>query len=305
MVVIPSFRAETTLEHTINGIGNEVDNIIIVNDASPDRTIEVVKSIEDKRITLLEHKRNFGVGVAMKTGIAKALEEGADIVIKMDADNQMDPKYIPDLIVEIKSGRIDCCKGSRWQYGINRNNIPKLRLWGNTVLTFLTRLATGYWQLSDPNNGYIAWSRGILKRIDWNQVHDRFFFETSMLVQLNLLNATVVDIPMEPRYLGERSTLNPLKAIPEFGWNLFLYGVKRWWQKYFLYDMTAVSIFLIFGGLLVIFGGSWGFYQWRWHAIKSIVTPTGTVMIAVLPLLVGIILLIQALVLDITESKQK
>lgn len=302
-IVIPAFQAEELLEKTIKGLKVTTNYLVIVDDGSRDETYKIASKFSSRKVIVIKNILNLGVGGAMKTGIAKALKMGADIIIKMDADNQMDPKYIPILVEKILSRQVDCCKGSRWQYGINRNNIPKLRLWGNTLLTLLTRFATGYWEISDPNNGYIAWNSDILKRVDWNQVDNRYFFESSMLVQLNILKAKVTDISMEPRYLGEKSMMNEWKIIPKFVKDLLAYGTKRWWQKYFLYDMNAISIFIIFGFLLSVFGSVWGGYQWWWHATRSVSTPTGTVMIAILPLLIGLNLLIQALVLDITSGK--
>lgn len=305
IVVIPAYQAGSIIISTVKGILKEkrVNKAVIVDDGSQDKTSVKVKKINSEKICLIGHKKNQGVGGAMKTGIAKALDMGADLVIKMDADNQMDPQFIPILIDKISSQEFDCCKGSRWQYGISRHTIPKTRLWGNTLLTLFTRFTTGYWKISDPNNGYIAWSKDILKKIDWSQVDNRYFFETSMLVQLNLLNAKITDIPMEPRYLGEESTMDEIRIIPKFLVNLFSYGVRRWWQKYFLYDMTAVSVFLLFGSILFLFGIIWGGWQWYWHAAKGIVTPTGTIMIAILPIFIGLNLIIQALVLDITNEK--
>lgn len=304
-IVIPAYQCKSTIDKTIEGVIDKAHLLIIVNDASTDKTLESVRKWESNKVIVVSHQKNLGVGGAMKTGIQEALRRGAQIIVKMDGDNQMDPAYLDCLIKPLLEDRADCAKGTRWVYGISRKEIPKPRLFGNTLLSLLTRFASGYWNVTDPNNGYLTWTAKILNKIDWNQIHNGYFFESSMLVQLNLLNARIIDVPMKPIYQGEKSTIILWKIIPDFGFNLIIQGIKRWWYKYFLYDMNAISIFLLFGFILVSFGSVFGGYQWWWHATRNIVTPTGTVMISILPLLIGIILLIQALVLDITESRQK
>ncbi len=183
-VVIPAYRVAESIGRVIRGIPPWVDGIVVVDDASADGTADEVRRIEDPRIVLLRHERNRGVGAAMATGYRKALEAGSDIVVKMDGDDQMDPAYLQALIEPLLKEQADYAKGDRfWDDGALLP-MPWPRLIGNLVLTFLTKISSGYWNLFDPQNGYVAITGSTLRRIDLAALDQGYFLESEMLIQL-------------------------------------------------------------------------------------------------------------------------
>lgn len=298
-VIIPAYRAAETIEKVLRGMPPWVDAIYVVDDASEDETSARVRAQEDTRIHLLTHKDNLGVGGAMVTGYRQALLQKMDICVKIDADGQMDPAYLPDLIQPLALGRADYSKGNRFHDTGPLKQMPLIRLLGNAVLSFLIKTASGQWHLFDPTNGYTAIHRTALMTLDLHKVHPRYFFESSMLILLGKIGAVVEDVPMPARYTGERSNLSVTRAVIEFPWQVLRYGLQRMLWRYFILDFTAVSLFLACGIPLVAFGTVFGIYHWTSSYLRNALTPTGTIMLAVLPLILGFQLLLQALVLDV------
>ena len=304
-VVIPAYKCSEQIGSVIHSIPSFVDIIIVVDDASPDNLHDKVIKINDTRITYIRHPENKGVGGTMLTGYQKAVELGATILIKMDGDGQMDSNYIPTLILPILEGRADYTKGNRFLHRRSLVQMPKMRMIGNIGLTFLTKLASGYWNIFDPNNGFTAVHYQTLSLINPANIHHRYFFESSLLVELNRLRAVVIDIPMPARYADEESSLSVFRSFFEFPYNLLKSLVKRIVRQYFLYDFTMTSLFLICGTAFTMFGTLWGIYHWYVSITQGIIATTGTVMIAVLPIILGIQLLLQAIVLDIGNNPTK
>ncbi len=304
-VIIPAYQAADTIEKVLDGIPAWVEAIYVVDDASPDETAARVRAYCDPRVHLLTHDVNSGVGEAMVTGYRHALLQGMDICIKMDADDQMDPTYLQELIEPLVAGRADYAKGNRFHDAQALRCMPFLRKVGNAGLSFLNKVASGQWHLFDPTNGYTAIHRTALLALDLQQVHPRYFFESSMLILLGTLSAVVEDVPMPARYSGERSSLSVGRTLSEFPWQLLRYGLRRIVWQYFVVDFNAVSLFLVCGVPLITFGVSFGLYHWIDNYLRNVLTPTGTVMLAVLPLILGFQLLLQALVLDVQHVPRR
>lgn len=299
-VVIPAYRAVATIAEVITGVPTFVRHVVVVNDASPDSTTDVVRSVGDPRVVLVEHETNEGVGGAVMSGYARAAELGADIVAKMDADGQMDPEHLLTLITPIVTGQADYTKGNRFLHGRELRAMPGRRRFGNAGLSFMTKLASGYWGIFDPTNGYTAIHASLLPAIADASIAKRFFFESSMLLALSQLRAVVRDVYIPARYpAGARSQLSESRAAIGFPWQLLRGFVRRILLQYFVRDFTAVSLYLVFGLVLAVFGGVWGVWHWVSSAQAGTVASTGTVMIAVLPIIVGVQLLLQAITLDI------
>jgi glycosyltransferase involved in cell wall biosynthesis len=298
-VVVPAYKCANQIRSVLNVIPQSVKHIIVVDDASPDHLKVEVSGIEDKRITYIRHQQNQGVGGAMLTGYQEAIDLDAEVIVKIDGDGQMDVEYIPLLIKPVVEGRADYVKGNRFFYPHNLNQMPRLRLIGNIGLTFLTKVASGYWNIFDPTNGFTAIHKDALLLLNQNNIHRRYFFESSLLIELNRIRAVVVDIPLPAKYGDEKSSLSLLQAFLEFPINLFNGLIRRILWQYFLYDFTAVSLFLILGILLTMLGGLWGIYHWYISIRYDLVATTGTVMLSVLPIILGFQLLLQAIVLDI------
>jgi dolichol-phosphate mannosyltransferase len=304
-VVIPAYNVEDTIVKVIMGIPKNVDAIIVVNDASKDSTAQKVKSITDDRVSLINHKKNMGVGGALLSGYSYALGLGADIVVKLDGDDQMNPKFMPGLIEPILNGQADYTKGNRFLHPVALKKMPFGRKISNLGLTFLSKIASGYWNVFDPANGYTAIAATKLASLDPKKIARSYFFETSMLCELRKLNAVVMDISMPAIYQNERSSVKVPREIFVFSTNLIARIFDRVFTRYFLYDFSAVSLYLITGMALCIFGGVWGVVKWYRSMVTDIPATTGTVLIAVLPIILGFQLLIQAISLDISDIPTK
>jgi glycosyltransferase involved in cell wall biosynthesis len=299
-VVIPAFRAAATVRDVIAGVPSFVRHIVVVNDGSPDGTGNIVRDLHDARVVLVEHASNHGVGAAMMTGYGRAAELGAEIIAKMDADGQMDPEHLLALITPIVTGEADYTKGNRFLHERELRSMPGRRRVGNAGLSFLTKLASGYWDIFDPTNGYTAMHVSLVPLLSAERIGKRYFFESSMLLNLSLLRAVVRDVYIPARYpAGAASHLSESHAALQFPWRLFRGFLRRVRLEYFVRDFTAVSLYLVFGLLLALFGAVWGVWHWALAAQAGAVASTGTVMIAVLPIIVGVQLLLQALTLDI------
>jgi len=297
-VVIPAYRAARTIENVIAGVPSFVRHIVVVDDGSPDETADVVRRAGDPRVDLVAHETNQGVGGAVMTAYQRAVQLGAEIIAKMDADGQMDPDYLLQLITPVVLGEADYTKGNRFLHERELRAMPGRRRFGNAGLSFMTKLASGYWSVFDPTNGYTAIHASLVPLLATASVAKRFFFESSMLLNLSLLRAVVRDVYIPARY-GAGSHLSESRAAVQFPFQLFRGFLRRVRLEYFVRDFTAVSLYLVAGLLLTIFGVTWG--VWHWAASSQANTPatTGTVMIAVLPVIVGVQLLLQALTLDI------
>ncbi len=304
-VIVPAYMAAGTIEKVLKGIPAWVDAIYVVDDASRDETAIRVRACSDPRVRLLAHDVNRGVGGAMVTGYRHALREGIDICVKMDADEQMDPIYLPGLIRPLVEGRADYTKGNRFQHMEALQRMPFLRKVGNAGLSFLLKATSGQWRIFDPTNGYTAIHRTALTALNLEKVHPRYFFESSMLILSGTIGAVVEDVPVPARYGGERSGLSVTRTLAEFPWQCLRYGFRRILWRYFVVDFNAVSLFLVSGIPLIVFGVAFGLYHWIDNYLKNTLTPTGTIMLAVLPLILGFQLLLQALVLDVQHGPQQ
>lgn len=301
-VVIPAHNEAAHVAKVVQALPSFVDHILVVDDASTDETSNAALSCHDSRLELLKNPTKLGVGASVIRGYERAIALGADIVVKMDGDDQMSPEYLPQLLDALINEGMDYSKGNRFLAGESLDTMPKLRLFGNVAMTFLTKLASGYWHIFDPQNGYTAVKTKTLKVLDLRSIHPGYFFENDMLVRLNLLNSRVKDIPIPARYQDEKSDLNPFKISLSFPGLLLRRFLFRIYQKYILRDFSPIALFLLLGSLLFGWGFGFGAYLWVHTLRTGIPTPTGTIMLSLLPLILGFQLLIQAIVLDIQET---
>lgn len=303
-VVIPAYRAADTIEAVLKGLPNYLRHIIIVDDASPDKTSELVKAFanRDKRIVLVRHEQNQGVGGAMRTGFRKALELGAQVIVKVDGDHQMDSSHIPALVTPLLEGQADYAKGNRFRDFNSLRRMPLIRRVGNLGLSFLTKAATGYWNCFDPTNGFFAIRAEILAQLPLERIDRGYFFETSMLANLYLLDAFVLDVPMPARYRGERSSMSIWRVLIEFPAKLFATVLRRLLLRYFLFDFSMVSVYLLTGLPLLLFGLIFGSVKWVQYINLGIPAPTGTVILPTLALILGIQILLSAIEIDMNTA---
>lgn len=301
-VVIPAFKVARHIAEVVSTIPPSVSAIIVVDDASPDDIAGALRDIHDPRLRIVRHERNRGVGGAVMTGYDEALRLGCDVMVKVDGDGQMDPDRIGDLIAPIAAGRADYTKGNRFLHATELQRMPGLRRFGNTILSFMTKCASGYWSLYDPANGFTAIHGAVWRMLRRDRIDPRFFFESSMLIELGCARAVVEDVAIPARYAGESSSLSVARTAFEFPWKLargFLRRLRMW---YFLYDFTPVSLFLAAGPLLVLFALVFGGIHWYQSYRTGVPATIGTVMIAVVSLILGFQLVLQALALDMQSG---
>jgi glycosyltransferase involved in cell wall biosynthesis len=292
---------EAQIQRVLRDIPSLFNHVIVVDDASPDQTGDLVRGAarRDRRIILLRHDKNEGVGGAMITGFNKALELQAQIVVKIDGDGQMDINQLPDLIAPLRQGKADYAKGNRFRDFTALRRMPLIRRVGNIGLGFLAKAATGYWNLFDPTNGFVAIRGDTLAQLPLDQIDRSYYFEISMLANLYLLGAVVQDVPMPARYKDEVSNLMIERVLFEFPAKLLGTLLRRAVLKNFLYDFSMVSIYLITGVPLLLFGLIFGGFKWIQYWRAGIAAPTGTVILPTLSVLLGIQLLLSAIESDL------
>lgn len=301
VAVIPCFRVESEIGKVLAGLPAYLKHIIVIDDASPDETASVVTQAaqNDNRIILIRHEKNKGVGGAMVTGFRKALELDADIVVKMDGDGQMDIGHIPNLLAPLIQGQADYTKGNRFRDFQALQKMPAIRRIGNMGLAFLTKAATGYWNLFDPTNGFVAIHGKVLTQLPLARIDRTYFFETSMLANLYLMGAVVKDVPMPARYGEEVSNLSIHRSLIEFSMKLFKTFIRRLVLKNLIYDFSMASIYIMAGLPLLLFGLIFGINRWAFYASLKVPAPTGTVMLPTLSVLLGIQFIIAAIEIDL------
>lgn len=301
-VVVPCYRLGDRVLQVLGGIPPEVTWIYCVDDACP---METGKRIEagnlDPRVEVLRHATNQGVGGATMTGYMAALKAGAEVIVKLDGDGQMDPCLIPRFVRPIQEGLADYAKGNRFHFPRALRGMPKLRLLGNTTLSFATKLSTGYWNLFDPNNGFTAIHASVLKELPLDQIAQGYFFESDMLFRLNLMRAVVMDIPMECVYGDEPSSLSIPRILGTFLWGHARNATKRIAYNYFLRDFSVASLAGLLGTGLLAFGTVFGILNWYHSMRDGILASAGTVMLSALPVIIGIELLLSSLNHDISS----
>jgi len=301
VAIIPCYQVEAEVGMVIENLPQYLKHIIFVDDASPDRTAEIILNTAKhaNHITLISHKKNLGVGAAMVSGFQQALHLNADIIIKIDGDGQMDTSYIPQLLAPIVYQKADYTKGNRFRDFQALQKMPIIRRIGNMALSFLTKAATGYWNLFDPTNGFVAIHGKVLAQLPIHQIDKTYFFETSMLSSLYLLGAVVKDVPIPARYGSEISNLSVRRSLFEFPVKLLKAFFRRLVLKNLIYDFSMASIYLITGFPLLLFGFAFGITKWIQYARIDTPAPTGTIMLPTLSVIIGIQFIIAAIEIDL------
>ncbi|MET4577528.1 glycosyltransferase family 2 protein [Ottowia thiooxydans] len=299
-VAIPCYKVRAQILDVIAGIPSSVQRIFVVDDKCPQNSGALVQSeCHDPRVRVIFHEENQGVGGAIATAYRAALEEPVDIVVKVDGDGQMDPKLIPHFVRPIARGKADYTKGNRFYRPESLKGMPPIRLFGNAALSFINKLSTGYWSVMDPTNGYTAIHTSVLRELPLHKLEKRYFFETDMLYHLNTVRAVVRDIPMDSVYADEESSLKVSKVLPEFMVKHVTRFFKRYVYLYLLRDFNLGSLYSILGGLLCLLGVIFGLVHWVMSDATGEPATSGTVMLAALPLIIGIQFLIAFLHHDV------
>ncbi len=299
-VAIPCYKVTQHVMGVIAAIGPEVDVIYAVDDACPNQSGKYIEEHNtDARVRVLYNPENRGVGGAIVTAYKAAIADGMDIVVKIDGDGQMNPALLPQFVRPLLRRQADYTKGNRFYRPESVENMPSVRLFGNAVLSFLTKLSCGYWNVMDPTNGYTAVRTQVLKELPLDKLERRYFFETDMLFRLNTVRAVVKDVPMDSVYADEESNLKIGKILPEF----LRKHASRLWRRYvynyLVRDFNVGTVYSIGGVLMLLVGSVFGLCHWIESANSNRPATSGTVMFAALPILVGIQCLIAFLHFDV------
>lgn len=304
--MIPCYKVKDTILNVINNIGCEVDRIYVIDDKCPEKTGEYVKdNCTDSRVTIIYHERNKGVGGAVKTGYTKAIDESFNIVVKIDGDGQMNPSLVPNFVRPIINGTADYTKGNRFFDLQFLNTMPAIRIFGNSILSFINKLTSGYWNIMDPTNGYTAIHSKVLSHLPLEKIDDRYFFESDMLFRLGTVRAVVFDVPLNSLYGEEKSNLNVFKISIQFPIKYIKRTFKRIFYSYFLRDFNIGSVELIFGLALFSGGCIYGAINWYHSFISNVTATSGVIMLAALPVILGFQLILSALNYDINNIPDK
>lgn len=302
-VVVPAHNEERLVGRTVATMPAFVDHVIVVDDASTDDTGRAAKAVGDPRCEVIRLIDNQGVGGAILTGHERALATGADVSVVMAGDAQMDPDYLPALLDPIAAGEVQFTKANRFYAIGSFDGMPRHRVVGNVALSFLTKAASGYWNLFDPQNGYTATHRSALERLPFARIGRRYEFENDMLIHLNILRVRARDVPVPAVYGEEVSGIRLRSAAPRIMRQLTRGFWQRIWWKYVVQSFSAVAL-MLFGGLaLTAIGlavGAWTVL----HTLGPAEASPGTVLLSVAPLLSGFHMLLFALLLDIQEGNR-
>jgi dolichol-phosphate mannosyltransferase len=303
-VVIPTYKVKLKILGVLEKIPAEVSRVYVVDDKCPENSGELVeKESRDPRVKIIYHENNQGVGGAVISGYKAAIDEKMDIVVKIDGDGQMNPELINSFIAPIMANQYDYTKGNRFYRVDDVKRMPAQRIFGNTVLSFMAKMSTGYWQLFDPTNGYTAISVECLKNIELDKVSKRYFFESDLLFRLSIVGANIKDVPMKAVYEDEESNLRISKILLPFLKGHLLNFSKRILYDYFLRDFSLATISLVSGMFFLSFGVIFGSYHWYKAGLEHTTASSGTVMLAALPVIIGTQLLLGFINYDISKTR--
>ena len=306
-VVIPTYKSKDHIQNVLNGLPEWIDHIIVIDDKCPQNTGKFVEQnyLGESRIHVVFHDTNTGVGGATVTGYKKCMELECQIVVKMDSDDQMDASYLNRLLDPVVNNDARYAKGNRFVDFKALRSMPRMRLMGNSALSFLVKAASGYWTIMDPTNGYTAISITALNKLNLDGLSKRYFFETDMLINLNIQNTVINDVPIPARYGDENSSLSIWNTAFKFPPRLLKGALKRFFFRYLIYDFNMVSIYTLIGVPLLFWGIIYGLFKWIQNYYLGIETPTGTIMLSVLPLILGTQFLLAAINIDINSTPGK
>jgi len=299
-VVIPCYRVKKQILGVLSGIGPECQAIYVVDDACPEGSGDHVESeCSDPRVRVLRNDSNLGVGGATMVGYRAALADDAEVIVKLDGDGQMDPALISRLVRPILEGEADYAKGNRFFELDGLEPMPRARLIGNSLLSFMSKLSSGYWNIFDPTNGFTAIHGAVARQIPFAKLNPGYFFESDLLFRLGILRAVVCDIPIPASYHEEKSNLVIRRVVGEFSWGHLVNTAKRIFYSYYLRNFNIASIEILLGICFLAFGTWFGASRWIDGILAGVPSTSGTVMLAALPMIIGVQLVLAFLSYDL------
>lgn len=306
-VVVPAYNEERLIGKTLDTIPDFVDKVIVVDDCSRDDTAVHVRERvvqQPDRILFIQHEINQGVGGSIATGYRWCADQAIDVAVVMAGDAQMDPVDMPRLLDPVVCDAADYTKGNRLFTGDAWNIIPRVRYLGNSMMSLLTKMASGYWHVADSQCGYTAINSVALQTINWSEMHKRYGQPNDLLVRLNVYDFRVRDVPVRPVYnIGEQSGVKPLRMIPRLSWLLFKLFLYRMVQKYIIRDFHPLVFFYAMGAMLFVPGLLFGLYLLGYRLSTGPVSATSA-LFAVFLFVSGLQSLFFAMWFDMESNRQ-
>jgi len=302
-VVVPAHNEEDFLGGVLRSMPSYVDAVFVVDDGSTDGTGRVLEECrsKDPRIKPVVHKENHGVGASIGDGYRQALEGGMDVIAVMAGDGQMDPGQLPSLLDPVVNGEADYAKGNRLPRRELRRSMPKRRLLGNAMLSLLTKIASGYWNVLDPQNGYTAASREVLEKLDLEGIYPGYGCPNDILIKLNVYNFRVRDVWMPAVYGNEVSGIRMRSYVPKVSRLLVKGFFWRLWEKYVITDFHPLIFFYFLGMVLLPIGLVIGLMVAYYRFMFGTIT-LSTVILAALLIISGMQSLFFAMLFDMQSS---
>lgn len=301
-VVVPCYKVRDHILKVIGATPPWVEGIVCVDDCCPDKSGDFIEANNtDPRVVVVRLAKNQGVGGATLAGYAEAARRGARVLVKVDGDDQMDLSYMAQLVAPILLGEADYAKGNRFTSVSHLSAMPTVRVIGNALLSFAAKLSTGYWNIFDPTNGYTALEASVAQLVMPKRIAKRFFFETDLLYHLGTVRAVVRDVPMPARYADEVSNIRISAIIGPFALRHARNFTQRVIGQYFVRDFSAASLELVFGLFFLLFGVGYAL-SYLANRIPGQAASAGVVMLAALPVILGVQFLLQAMNFDVLNA---
>ncbi len=306
-VVVPCFNEQTQIAKVLKTIPDYIDNVVVIDDHSTDKTVEEIESFSNihEKIVLIKHKTNKGVGGSIETGYIWARDNGVDVAVVMAGDGQMDPDDLPKLLDPIVDGKVDYAKGNRLFTGEAYKKIPKLRYFGNSILSLLTKIASGYWHVADSQCGYTAINKKALRTIEWGRMYKRYGQPNQLLTMLNIYNFKVRDVPVKPIYgVGEKSGIKIRKVVFTISYLLLKNFLWRMKEKYIIRDFHPLVFFYFLGLFLFPTGLIFGLYLFFLKIIYAYDIASTSALFSVFLFVSGLQSLFFAMWFDMESNKE-
>ncbi len=304
-VVVPAHNEQKLIQKVLQELPPWIDHVFVIDDCSQDATSEKVREIiaTDSRIVLIRHEKNQGVGAAICTGYKASLKNGVDIAVVMAGDAQMDPANLETLIKPVALEGVDYAKGNRLFHGKAWEIIPRHRYIGNSILSLLTKIASGYWHVADTQCGYTAISKRALELVDLDNVYPRYGMPNDLLVKLNIAECSVRDIPVRPVYnIGEVSEIRISRVVITISRLLVSCFMSRLVEKYVIRDFHPLVFFYTLGLIAFPTGALTGLYFLVYRFVAGPVSPT-SVLFSVFLVMSGLQFLLFAMWFDMENNK--
>ena len=305
-VVIPCYDEGHLIDRVIETMPDFVDRLYVVDDKSNDDTAQIIRGFAEadpERVQFIRHQVNQGVGGAIASGYKAALADRIDVTVVMAGDAQMDPDDLPAIVAPVARGECDYTKGNRLFTGDAWYIIPRVRYLGNSMISLLTKIASGYLHVADSQSGYTAIGLKALETIDWDKMYKRYGQPNDLLVRLNIHSLRVRDVTIRPVYnVGERSGIKPLRMIPRLSWLMFRLFIYRMGMKYVVRDFHPLVFFYAIGMILFLPGFLFGVYLILVRLFSGPVAGTSAIF-AALMVLSGLQFLLFAMWFDMDHNK--